>query len=61
MVMPIGCWCFGSRVRRIVMAVGISTPPVNPCPARNRISCGSDVDSAQAIEKPMNSAVLMER
>ena len=29
-------------------AVGISTPPVNPWPARNRISCGSEVESAQS-------------
>ena len=59
MVMPIGCWCFGSRVRRMVMAVGISTPPVTPWPARKRMSCGSEVESAQRTEKTMNSAVLI--
>jgi hypothetical protein len=49
------------RVRRMVMAVGISTPPVNPCPARNTISAPSDVESAQAMEKVMKRSVLTER
>jgi hypothetical protein len=45
----------------MVIAVGMRTPPVKPCPARNRISCVSDVENAQAIEKPTKSPVLTER
>ena len=59
--MPTPCCDFGSRVRTMVIAVGISTPPVKPCPARKKINSVRLVDSAQAIEKPMNSAVLIAR
>ncbi len=59
--MPTACCDFGRRVRTMVMAVGMSTPPVKPWPARNRIISGRLVDSAQATEKPMNRPVLTAR
>ncbi len=59
--MPTGCWLFGRRVRTMTIAVGISTPPVKPWPARKRIIWLNDVESAQASEKPVNRMVLTAR
>ncbi len=61
MAMPTACWLLGSRVRTITIAVGISTPPVKPCPARNRIIWLKDVESAQASEKAVNRMVFTAR
>ena len=60
-VMPTPCCALGMRVRRMVIAVGISTPPVKPWPARKAISWPSEVDWAHRSEKTMNSAVLQLR
>ena len=60
-VMPSACCDFGRRVRMMVTAVGIRTPPVNHCPARKTISWPSDVESAQAMEKATKRLVLTER
>ena len=48
-------------LRTITIAVGISTPPVKPCPARNRIIWLKDVESAQASEKAVNRMVFTAR
>jgi hypothetical protein len=37
MALPIGCWLLGRRVAMIVIAVGISAPPVKPWPTRPTI------------------------
>jgi hypothetical protein len=60
-VMPNHCCDFGTRVRTMMMTVGMTPLLVEPWPARNTISCVSDVETAQAIEKPTKSPELTER
>ena len=55
---PIGCCAFGSLVRTMVKAIGISTPPANPCKPRARIIEPRSWVKAQAIEKIGNSTAL---
>ncbi len=45
----------------MVMAVGMSTPPVKPCPARQMIISVRLLDMAHRIEKPTNNAELIDR
>ena len=45
----------------MVMAVGISTPPVMPWPARHRIISVRLSRMAHRIEKPMNIIELIDR
>ncbi len=59
--MPIICCDSGRRVRTMTTAVGTRAPPVKPWPARNTIIWLRFVDSAQAIEKPMNKSVFVAR
>ncbi len=56
-----GCWLRGSRVAMIVIAVGISAPPVMPCPARPMIIIVSVVDRPQTTEKAVNSTEAISR
>src|SRR6476659_5681392 len=58
---PIGCFAFGSNVMISVNAMGISTPPENPCTARNTIICGRFCANAQATESNRNSTALVSR
>ncbi len=58
---PIGCFGFGSSVMISVNAIGISTPPVNPCIARNTIICGRFCAKAQATESSRNRTALVSR
>ena len=58
---PIGCFDGGSLRSTIVIAVGMSTPPVKPWPARNRIICGRLVDSPHSIEKTRNSDAVHDQ
>ena len=56
--MPIGCFAGGKVVRRIVNAIGIKTPPVNPWQARKTIIEGRFQAKAQQTEKNINAVVL---
>ncbi|MGY4296716.1 hypothetical protein ACVWXN_004811 [Bradyrhizobium sp. i1.4.4] len=58
---PIGCFAFGSSVMMSVNAIGISTPPVKPCTARNTIICDRSCASAQAAENTRNNVALVRR
>ena len=58
---PIGCLAFGNSVMISVNAIGISTPPVKPCTARNAIICGRSCASAQAAENTRKRAALVSR
>ncbi|MET4843462.1 hypothetical protein ABIF62_003957 [Bradyrhizobium japonicum] len=58
---PIGCFVFGSNVMIRVNAIGISTPPENPCTARSMIICGRSCASAQAAENTRNKVALVSR
>ena len=51
MARPIGCCAFGSLVRTMVKAIGISTPPAKPCRPRSTIIEPRSWAKAQAIEK----------
>jgi len=44
-----------------VKAIGISTPPANPCTARNAIICGRSCAKAQAAENTRNKKALVSR
>ena len=59
--MPIGCCERGSRVAMIVIAVGISAPPVKPWPTRPMIIIVRLVDMPHSIEKSVNSVVAISR
>ncbi len=61
MEMPIGCCARGSRVRRIVTAVGISTPPQKPWPHRLSTSAARLSERAQHTENTRNKAELASR
>ena len=52
--MPIGCCRAGRRVATIVMAVGISAPPISPWPARPMIMVVRSVAIPHSIEKAVN-------
>ena len=45
----------------IVIAVGISAPPVKPCPTRPMIIIGSVSEKPQTIEKLTNNVVARIR
>jgi hypothetical protein len=51
----------GRQRNTIVIAVGMNTPPVNPCPARKMIISGRLVDNPHSIENNKNSAQLAIR
>ncbi len=55
---PIGCCGFGNLVSTSVNAIGISTPPANPCNPRIAIMDGRSWVKAQATEKTANKAAL---
>lgn len=54
---PSGCCARGSRDAMMVIAVGISTPPVNPWPARPITITGRVPATPQSIENAVNSPV----
>ena len=58
---PIGCFDFGRQCNTIVIAVGMNTPPVKPCPARKMIISGRLVDNPHSIENSKNNAQLTSR
>ncbi len=58
---PIGCFGFGSSVMISVNAIGINTPPVKPCTARNAIICGRSCAKAQATDSARNRIALLKR
>ncbi|MET3359983.1 hypothetical protein ABH978_002324 [Bradyrhizobium ottawaense] len=58
---PTGCFARGSSVMISVNAMGIRTPPVNPCTARSTIICGKSCASAQAAERTRNRTALVRR
>ena len=51
---PTGCWAFGSFVSTMVKAIGIRTPPANPCRPRMAIIDPRSWVKAQAIENSGN-------
>ncbi len=55
---PTGCCGFGSLVRTSVNAIGIRTPPANPCNPRIAIIDGKSWVNAQATEKIANRVAL---
>ena len=57
----IGCFVFGSSVMMSVKAIGISTPPENPCTARSTIICGRFCANAHAAENTRNRIALARR
>ena len=58
---PIGCCDGGSRVAMMVIAVGISAPPVKPCPTRPAIIIGNVVEIPHTIEKPVKLTAAPRR
>ena len=48
----------GMRISMMVNAVGISTPPVNPCPTRNKIISFRLVAVPHSTENTRNSDAL---
>ncbi|MGY4348287.1 hypothetical protein ACVWXM_004754 [Bradyrhizobium sp. GM7.3] len=58
---PTGCLARGSNVMMSVNAIGISTPPVNPCTARSTIICGRSCANAQAADRTRNRTALVRR
>jgi hypothetical protein len=55
---PIGCCPFGSLVSTMVKAIGMRTPPANPCRPRIAIMEGRSWVNAQAMENSANKIVL---
>ena len=58
---PIGCFDLDRQCKTIVIAVGMNTPPVKPCPARKTIISGRLVDSPHSIENSKNKTQLTRR
>ena len=57
---PIGCCAFGSLVKTIVNAIGISTPPAKPCRPRIAIIDRRSWAKAQATENTANRRRMAE-
>ena len=55
---PIDCCAFGSLVSTMVKAIGISTPPANPCRPRIAIIEPRSWVNAQAMENSGNRMPL---
>jgi hypothetical protein len=55
---PIGCFDRGRQRSTIVIAIGMNTPPVKPCPARQMIIIPRLVDKPHSTEKNRNRMQL---
>ncbi len=58
MAKPMGCCAFGSLVSTAVKAIGIKTPPANPCNPRQTIIEPRSWAKEQPIENKANRIVL---